>query len=86
MVAIVQLVRISVCGTEGRGFEPHWPPKIKKVFSLKRKDFFYFNVIIREKPVPENATAFIREALLATVIIRQSLFGNSICAKFNLVT
>jgi hypothetical protein len=27
MVAIVQLVRISVCGTEGRGFEPHWPPK-----------------------------------------------------------
>ena len=26
MVAIVQLVRISVCGTEGRGFEPHWPP------------------------------------------------------------
>jgi hypothetical protein len=27
MVAIVQLVRISVCGTEGRGFEPHWPPQ-----------------------------------------------------------
>ena len=28
--AIVQLVRISVCGTEGRGFEPHWPHLIRK--------------------------------------------------------
>lgn len=40
MVAIVQLVRISVCGTEGRGFEPHWPPlKISakaEIFLFKR--------------------------------------------------
>ena len=27
MVGIAQLVRASVCGTEGRGFEPHHPPK-----------------------------------------------------------
>lgn len=27
MVGIAQLVRASVCGTEGRGFEPHWPPE-----------------------------------------------------------
>ncbi len=25
-VAIAQLVRASDCGSEGRGFEPHWPP------------------------------------------------------------
>lgn len=31
MVAVVQLVRISVCGTEGRGFEPHRPPKKPRV-------------------------------------------------------
>ncbi len=27
MVVVAQLVRASVCGTEGRGFEPHLPPK-----------------------------------------------------------
>ena len=26
MVAIAQLVRASDCGSEGRGFEPHWLP------------------------------------------------------------
>lgn len=26
MVVLAQLVRASVCGTEGRGFEPHIPP------------------------------------------------------------
>ena len=29
MVVVAQLVRASVCGTEGRGFEPHLPPKTK---------------------------------------------------------
>ncbi len=27
MVVVAQLVRASVCGTEGRGFEPHPPPE-----------------------------------------------------------
>lgn len=27
MVVVAQLVRASVCGTEGRGFEPHLPPR-----------------------------------------------------------
>ncbi len=44
MVAIVQLVRISVCGTEGRGFEPHWPPKNQSGCESEsdhtRSDFF----------------------------------------------
>jgi hypothetical protein len=26
LVVIAQLVRASDCGSEGRGFEPHWPP------------------------------------------------------------
>ena len=30
MVVVAQLVRASVCGTEGRGFEPHHPPKKSK--------------------------------------------------------
>ena len=29
MVVVAQLVRALVCGTKGRGFEPHLPPKIK---------------------------------------------------------
>ena len=28
MVAIAQLVRASDCGSEGRGFEPHWLPGV----------------------------------------------------------
>ena len=27
MVDVAQLVRVSVCGTEGRGFEPRLPPR-----------------------------------------------------------
>ena len=40
MVVVAQLVRASVCGTEGRGFEPHHPPQLK-LFSELRKQFFY---------------------------------------------
>ena len=29
MVAIAQLVRASDCGSEGRGFEPHWLPEAR---------------------------------------------------------
>jgi hypothetical protein len=29
MVVVAQLVRALVCGTRGRGFEPHLPPKEK---------------------------------------------------------
>jgi hypothetical protein len=33
MVAIAQLVRASDCGSEGRGFEPHWLPIKDSEFS-----------------------------------------------------
>ncbi len=32
MEIVAQLVRASVCGTEGRGFEPRLSPKNKKAF------------------------------------------------------
>ncbi len=43
MVVVAQLVRASVCGTEGRGFEPHLPPKNLLV---KRGGFFiiWYNI------------------------------------------
>jgi hypothetical protein len=40
MVAIAQLVRASDCGSEGRGFETHWPPKDPK-FYIFTLEFFY---------------------------------------------
>ena len=39
MVVVAQLVRASVCGTEGRGFEPHLPPK--KVKALRNQGLFF---------------------------------------------
>jgi hypothetical protein len=44
-VVLAQLVRASVCGTEGRGFEPHIPPQVLKAV-LRRTAFFlpYFFV------------------------------------------
>ena len=38
-VVVAQLVRASVCGTEGRGFESHHPPQ--KGFRYFLKPFFY---------------------------------------------
>ena len=43
MVAIAQLVRASDCGSEGRGFEPHWLPQKQKTFCLQ--EVFYFHSI-----------------------------------------
>ena len=40
MVVVAQLVRASVCGTEGRRFEPGLPPWTKPVL---RRVFFVFN-------------------------------------------
>ena len=38
---VAQLVRASVCGTEGRGFEPHLPPrKMKNLILEIELDFF----------------------------------------------
>ena len=42
MVVVAQLVRASDCGSEGRGFETHHPPKIKNALIFNA--FFYFSV------------------------------------------
>lgn len=35
MVVVAQLVRVSVCGTEGRGFESRLPPRSKSLSEMK---------------------------------------------------
>ena len=40
MVAVVQLVRASDCGSECRGFESHLPPNEKEVL-IKGASFFH---------------------------------------------
>ena len=40
---VAQLVRASVCGTEGRGFEPHLPPRKRKESMLSA--LFLFSII-----------------------------------------
>ena len=41
MVVVAQLVRASVCGTEGRGFETHLPPKSPD----ENSDFFILDYL-----------------------------------------
>jgi hypothetical protein len=41
LVVIAQLVRASDCGSEGRGFEPHWPPQKSKASSFFKKLFLF---------------------------------------------
>ena len=40
MVVVAQLVRASVCGTEGRGFESHLPPILSPDFIKLRSGLF----------------------------------------------
>ena len=46
MVDVAQLVRASVCGTEGRGFESRLPPKSLNIFRLF---LFLFYVLVEQK-------------------------------------
>ncbi len=41
MVVVAQLVRASVCGTEGRGFESRLPPHISIKPRLQRRGFLF---------------------------------------------
>lgn len=43
-VVVAQLVRVSVCGSGGRGFESHQPPTVKKP-SIELKAFFIFYIL-----------------------------------------
>ena len=46
MVGIVQLVRTSDCGSEGRGFDSHYSPFIKKVRFICYIDMNLLKMII----------------------------------------
>ena len=46
MVVVAQLVRASVCGTEGRGFEPHLPPKINIKCTLLYVHFIFLFFVV----------------------------------------
>ena len=48
MVAVVQLVRASDCGSECRGFESHLPPEISPYKLNTYEDFFLLMVIIQK--------------------------------------
>ena len=39
MVRVAQLVRASDCGSEGRGFEPHLSPRMRKDMSIRAYPF-----------------------------------------------
>ena len=48
MVAIAQLVRASDCGSEGRGFEPHWLPKSKNLLFTGGFLFSFYSPFIKK--------------------------------------
>ena len=48
MVDLAQLVRASDCGSEGRGFEPHIPPKEK--LNRNRLTGFVFIEFLQKSP------------------------------------
>ena len=47
MVVVAQLVRASVCGSEGRGFETHHPPKVlkRRVYIIDSSFFCYISQV-----------------------------------------
>ena len=47
MVAIAQLVRASDCGSEGRGFEPHWLPQKLKPWLFRVLPFMYYAYVLK---------------------------------------
>lgn len=49
MVVLAQLVRASVCGTEGRGFEPHIPPQFLKAVQMGCFFCFGFSELLCER-------------------------------------
>ena len=53
MVAVVQLVRASDCGSECRGFESHLPPNEKEVL-IKGASFFRVYIPPMARPIYYN--------------------------------
>ena len=45
MVVLAQLVRASDCGSEGRGFEPHSPPKRGNLIKIRLRAYFFMSTL-----------------------------------------
>ncbi len=50
MVAVAQLVRVSDCGPEGRGFDPHQPPGKEEVQKTSLL-FFITKIVVNERNI-----------------------------------
>jgi hypothetical protein len=48
MVVVAQSVRALDCGSKGRGFESHHPPKTQKVLSVDKTFFFCSPPIVKK--------------------------------------
>ena len=84
MVVVAQLVRVSVCGTECRGFESRLPPKSKKLLFLE-KLFLYVRVkkgerfilsAVERSPVfrPKAISFSLREGFFCAQFLKVSIF------------
>ena len=54
MVVVAQLVRASVCGTEGRGFEPHLLPKLQSPLLNEWAFLYIFIKEIQIRKLPSS--------------------------------
>gem|GEM_PF-6651696 len=52
MVAVAQLVRASVCGTEGRGFKSRQPPHFQVAGDLRAPTDLILKWALRDRPLP----------------------------------
>lgn len=59
-VVLAQLVRASDCGSEGRGFEPHIPPKGKNLIKIRLRAYFFMPTLY-ELIQSEYKTEYISE-------------------------
>ena len=66
-VDVAQLVRVTDCGSEGRGFEPHLPPL--ESLAIQSRDFFFIF-----SPIAFRTQSRIRGTKNATV---DTFFNNS---------
>ena len=54
MVDVAQLVRVTDCGSEGRGFESHLPPLKAGCEVMPRIFFFVLRKTVSKLPLPQN--------------------------------
>ena len=72
MVVVAQLVRASVCGTEGRRFETDLPPIIKERDSRNWIPFFYHRLLVlklKQSKVNSKFSSILLKLCVVTVYL-----------------